>query len=79
WGKDPLGLILRKLARHIVSSSPIVGSLVKLADILERYYPSPVILRRLYYLLHGAHLFQGYRKGLSEFMMAGAKNEAFSG
>ena len=79
WGKDPLGLILRKLARGIVSSPPLLGSLAKLADILERYYPSPVILRRLYYLLHGANLFQGYRKGLSEFMMAGAKNEAFSG
>jgi hypothetical protein len=47
--------------------------MVKLVSILEQHYPSPVVLRRLYYLLHGANLFQGYREGLREFKLAGAQ------
>ena len=66
-------LIARKLARHLVSSPPVLGSMVKLVGILEQYYPSPVVLRRLYYLLHGANLFQGYREGLRELRLAGVQ------
>jgi glycosyltransferase involved in cell wall biosynthesis len=70
WGQDSPVLIARKLARYLVSSPPVLGSMVKLVSILEQYYPSPIVLRRLYYLLHGAHLFQGYREGLIEFKLA---------
>ena len=73
WGQDSPLLIARKLARHLVSSPPVLGSMVKLVSILEQHYPSPVVLRRLYYLLHGANLFQGYREGLREFKLAGAQ------
>jgi glycosyltransferase involved in cell wall biosynthesis len=73
WRQDSALLIARKLARHLVSSATVVGGIVKLANILEKHYPSPVVLRRLYYLLHGANLFQGYRKGLSEYRLAGAE------
>jgi glycosyltransferase involved in cell wall biosynthesis len=73
WGQDSSGLIIRKLVRHLVSSPPALSSLVKLVTILEQYYSSPVVLRRLYHLLHGANLFQGYREGLREFRLAGAK------
>jgi hypothetical protein len=45
--------------------------MVKLVGLLEQYYPSPVVLRRFYSLLHGANLFQGYREGLREFSLAG--------
>jgi glycosyltransferase involved in cell wall biosynthesis len=68
-GQDSLLLIARKLARYLVSSRPVLGSMVKLVNILEQYYPSPVVLRRLYSLLHGAHLFQGYHEGLIEFKL----------
>jgi hypothetical protein len=44
-----------------------------LASILEQHYPWPVVLSRLYTLLHGAHLFQGYRQGLQDFELTGAK------
>lgn len=71
WGQDPPQLIARKLARQIVSSAPILGGMVMLVSILEKHYPSPVVLRRLYYLLHGANLFLGYRAGLREFNPAG--------
>jgi GT2 family glycosyltransferase len=72
WGQDPPLLIARKLARRLVSSPLVLGSALKLANILERHYPSPVVLRRLYYLLHGANLHLGYREGLREFSLAGA-------
>ena len=73
WGQDSPRLIARKLARHVVSSPPVLGSMLKLVSILEQHYPSPVVLRRLYYLLHGANLFQGYREGLREFKLAVAQ------
>lgn len=73
WGQDSPLLIARKLARHVMSSPPVLGSLVKLVSILEQYYPSPVVLRRLYYLLHGANLFQGYREGLRVLELAGVQ------
>jgi hypothetical protein len=48
--------------------------MVKLVSILEQHYPSPVVLRRLYYLLHGANLLLlGYQEGLREFRLAGAQ------
>ena len=73
WGQDSPRLIVRKLARLVVSSPPVLGSMVKLVSILEQHYPSPMVLRRLYYLLHGANLFQGYREGLRVFELAGAQ------
>ena len=73
WGQDSALLIARKLARHLLSCSPVLDSMVKLVSILEQHYPSPVVLRRLYYLLHGANLFQGYREGLREFKLSGAQ------
>lgn len=73
WGKDSPLLIARKLARRLLSSRPVLGSLVKIVSILEKRYPSPAVLRRLYYLLHGAYLSQGYREGLREFNLARAQ------
>jgi glycosyltransferase involved in cell wall biosynthesis len=73
WGQDSPMLVARKLARRLVSSPPVLGSMVKLVSILEQHYPSPVVLRRLYYLLHGANLLLGYREGLREFKLAGAQ------
>jgi glycosyltransferase involved in cell wall biosynthesis len=73
WGQDSPRLIARKLARYLVSSPPVLRSLVKIVSLLEQHCPSPVVLRRLYYLLHGANLFQGYRQGLREFQLAGAQ------
>ena len=73
WGQDSPLLIARKLARHLVSSPLVLGSMVKLVSILEDHYPSPIVLRRLYYWLHGANLLLGYRAGLREFKLAGAQ------
>ena len=71
WGKDAPLLIARKMMRYLVSSAPVLYGILTLVSILERYYPSPLVLRRLYYLLHGANLFQGYQAGLRELKPAG--------
>jgi glycosyltransferase involved in cell wall biosynthesis len=73
WGQDSPRLIARKVARHIVSSPPVLGTMIMFVSLLEQRYPSPVILRCLYYLLHGANLFQGYREGLREFSLVGTQ------
>jgi hypothetical protein len=73
WGKDPPRLIARKLARRLLSSSPIKGATQEIVGILEKKYPSPVVLGRLYYLLHGAYMFQGYRDGLQQFKLVRAE------
>lgn len=73
WRQDSPRLIVRKLARHLVSSPPVLSIMLRLVGILEQRFPSPVVLRRLYYLLHGANLHLGYREGLREFTLAGAQ------
>jgi glycosyltransferase involved in cell wall biosynthesis len=73
WGQDSPGLIARKLGRSLMSSPPMLGSMEKFISLLERHYPSPLVLRRLYHLLQGAYMFQGYRGGLREFEQAGVQ------
>lgn len=72
WGQDSPRLIARKLARKLISSPPVLHFMIKLVGILEQHFPSPVVLRRLYYLLHGANLFQGYQAGLHEMKLGRA-------
>lgn len=73
WRQDSPLLMGRKLARRLTSSGPVLGSMDIFVDILERHYPSPVVLRRLYYLLQGAYMLRGYRDGMREFELAGAQ------
>ena len=67
WGKDSPRLITRKLARHIASSRPILKGMEHLVSILEKYCPSPTLLRPLYRWIIGGHIFRGYRQGLREY------------
>jgi glycosyltransferase involved in cell wall biosynthesis len=73
WGQDSPLLIARKLARSLLSTQPVLGCMVNLVNVLEHYYPSPVVLRHLYYWLQGAYMYQGYREGLRAFELVGAK------
>jgi len=73
WGQDSPMLIARKMARYFASSSRVMGSIEKLVIILEQRYPSPFILQRLYYWLHGGYMFRGYRDGLRELELIGAR------
>lgn len=76
WKQDSPVLIVRKLARHVASSKLILGSMGKSARILERYYPSPEVLRPLYRWLNGGYMFRGYREGLREYGIMRNQNKA---
>ena len=70
WGQDSPLLVARKSARHLLSSPLVREGMGRLVSILERHYPSPVVLSRLYDWLQGAYMFQGFREGLREFERA---------
>lgn len=65
--RDPVSLIIRKLARHIASSRPVLWGMGQLVSVLEQRHPSPALLRPLYRWILGAYIFQGYRQGLREY------------
>jgi glycosyltransferase involved in cell wall biosynthesis len=73
WGQDSPILIARKLVRSLMAIPPVLGSMEKFISLLERYYPSPAVLRRLYFWMQGTYMFQGYRDGLREFERAGVQ------
>jgi GT2 family glycosyltransferase len=63
WGRDPAGLVARKVARHALATAPLLGGLKVAAWGLERFYPSPALLRRCYGLIIGSYALKGYREG----------------
>jgi glycosyltransferase involved in cell wall biosynthesis len=67
WRLDPPGLIARKLARHLASSTPTLRGMEWLVNILERRYPSPAALRRLYRWIIAGYVFRGFRMGLGVY------------
>jgi len=67
WNQDPPELIVRKLARHVASSRLALRSMRGMASILDRHYPSPILLRPLHRWVSGGYKFRGYRAGLREF------------
>ncbi len=67
WGQDSPGRVARKLARHIGSSRPVLKGMEHLVSVLEKRFPSPVVLRPLYRWILGGYIFQGYRAGLREY------------
>lgn len=67
WRKDQPILILRKLARYIASSWPILESMEEVVSILDRNHPSSVLSRPLRRWIVGGYIFRGYRKGLQQY------------
>jgi glycosyltransferase involved in cell wall biosynthesis len=66
WGQDPPRLMARKLGRWLASSRLAVWSMEHIARVLEQRYPTSSLLPTLYRYIIGAHIFQGYRAGLSD-------------
>lgn len=64
WRLDPPRLIMRKLACHAISSTPALRGMEWLVSLLERHYPSPAVLQRLYRWIIAGYIFQGFRTGL---------------
>lgn len=73
WGRDSPKLMLRKVARRVLSSTPLLTVGQRIVGLLEQRYPSPSVLTPLYHWLHGAYMFQGYREGLRLFRVVGVK------
>ena len=73
WGQDPLFLFVRKLARSIVSSRPILWSMEQIVSVLEKSHPTSIILPTLYRYIIGGYIFHGYRDGLRKFEPVGAQ------
>ena len=67
WGQDPPHLVVRKLARSIVSSRLVLWSIEQIVNTLEKSYSASTALPPLYRCIIGAYIFRGYREGLREF------------
>lgn len=64
WRHDNLGLIMRKLMRQTLSLRPSVWLMERAISVFERWYPSPSLLRLMYWQVLGSYLFSGFREGL---------------
>jgi glycosyltransferase involved in cell wall biosynthesis len=64
WRHDNLGLVMRKLMRQTLSLRPSVWLMERAISVLERWYPSPSLLRPMYWQVLGSYLFSGFREGL---------------
>lgn len=66
FGREPLSVSLRKVAKSLIATKPTVASLFTVCSFIERTAPNGRVLGRVYRLLLGAHIFRGYRKGLKQ-------------
>jgi len=64
WRQDPLTLILRKVARRIVSSRVIVWAMEAAAPVLQQRLPNSTALRLLYRWIISGYIYRGYCAGL---------------
>jgi glycosyltransferase involved in cell wall biosynthesis len=63
---DPPGLLLRKVLRSAMSSSPVLEAMKLLTAMLERHGAQSRLLIVLYRIIIGAHIQRGYRQGLRD-------------
>ena len=65
FGREPLKQSLRKIIKSILALKAVREALFFTAGLLERSTPNSPALERVYRLLLGAHIFRGYRAGLT--------------
>lgn len=61
---DAPRLLLRKLARRLMSRHVVLAAMERTAAVLETRLASPMLLRPLYRWIIGTHLFIGFQRGL---------------
>jgi len=66
WREDPPALILRKLARQVISSRPAMWAMEHAVPFLERHAPGSQLLVLLYRWIISGYIYRGYREGLRE-------------
>lgn len=66
WRQDPPALILRKLARQVMSPRPVMWCMQHAVPPLERRAPKSRPLALLYRWIISGYIYRGYRDSLSE-------------
>lgn len=69
WATDGWQLRGRKLMRAAMSAKPVVWVLEMLVVFLEKYWPSPALLRPFYRWIAGSYMYHGYQEGLREYAL----------
>jgi glycosyltransferase involved in cell wall biosynthesis len=64
WQQDTWRLIVRKVVRRALALPPSFWLMKRTTSAVERWYPSPSLLRFMYWQVLGSYLFLGYREGL---------------
>jgi glycosyltransferase involved in cell wall biosynthesis len=64
WRRDNLRLVVRKIARQALALPCSVWFMERAISALERWYPSPRLLRWMYWQVLGSFLFSGFRAGM---------------
>jgi GT2 family glycosyltransferase len=64
WGREPVGLSARKLAKRALLWPAVHAITLGFISLVERIAPASTLLDRLYRLHLGAHLQRGHRHGL---------------
>jgi glycosyltransferase involved in cell wall biosynthesis len=67
WEQDDRSLVICKLARQMSALPPSVWLMKRAISALERWYPSPSLLRFMYWQVLGSYLLHGFRDGLRRF------------
>ena len=65
FGREPLKQSFRKIIKSMLALKAVRETLFFIAGLLERAAPKSSALERSYRLLLGAHIFRGYRSGLT--------------
>jgi len=65
WREDSPALIVRKLAKRLMGLRPAQEILFGLCTLLERLWPAPTLLWRVYRALLSAAIYRGFREGLA--------------
>jgi glycosyltransferase involved in cell wall biosynthesis len=64
--QDSFGVVLRKVIRAFMASSPVLRTLEAVTGIVESCCPSSLLLRPLYRWMIGTYIFIGFREGLGK-------------
>jgi len=67
WGNDSPVLVTRKTARRLLALPPVLLTMQVLVVLLERWMPSPRLLRFLYWKILGSYQLIGFREGIRRY------------
>jgi glycosyltransferase involved in cell wall biosynthesis len=78
WRREPLLHSARKVVKSVLSRRPMTEGLFFVASLLEHIAPQSKTLGRIYRIVLGVHIFQGYRKGLTRYGAPFGRPPAFA-